>query len=141
MSQSTQNALTAINLVKPWETHEKAQTGKTPRCCAPGCGDKIKDDTCIELVFVDGTKRYLEQDCLDWYVNGHPDVGGGVGLLTIAHESFFKKHGPDNAAVVSPKAKRTWLRAEMANCPACAPEDVDVLHDNELDNWIRNHIQ
>lgn len=140
MKQATQSALTAINIVKPWETQEKKRTGKTPRCCAPGCGDKIKEQECIELVFVDETTLYLEQDCLNWYVNGHPDTGGGVGLLTIAHPSFFKKHGSDDAGVVSPSAKMVYLRTLMAQCPACVPEEAEALKDDELDTWIRSHI-
>jgi hypothetical protein len=89
MKQATQNVLVAINIVKPWETQEKQRTGQTPRCSAPGCGDKIKEHECIELLFADGAVQYLEQDCLGWYVNGHPDTGGGVGLLTVAHSSWF----------------------------------------------------
>ena len=57
------------------------------RCCAPGCGDKIKpDDTMLELTAPDGSVRgYLEHSCVDWFVLGHPDHGpaGGKGRLVL----------------------------------------------------------
>ncbi len=51
-------------------------------CCAPGCGDKIKDyPVMCELRWSDGGTTYLEGgDCLTWFKDGHPDVGGGWGV-------------------------------------------------------------
>ncbi len=66
------------------------------RCCATGCGDSIKgdvsnppkptDDTMIRVHWSDGTSNYLEEGCLDWFQNGHPDYGHPYGPIEI-HES------------------------------------------------------
>jgi hypothetical protein len=60
-----------------WESH-----GRAPCCCAPGCGDKIKpgcDEKCFEVTWSDGDVTYLEEGCVEWFVNGHPDYRGGHG--------------------------------------------------------------
>jgi len=61
------------------------KSGPTARCCAPGCGDKIKplnsSDSCYEIMWLDGDVTYLESGCLDWFVNGHPDYGNGFGKI------------------------------------------------------------
>lgn len=55
------------------------------RCCAPGCGDKIKPaegDTMFEVTWSDGSLTYIEDAiCASWFQNGHPDVGGGRGRV------------------------------------------------------------
>lgn len=55
------------------------------RCCATGCGDKIKPlhsgDTCLKITWMDGTESMLEMGCIDWFVNGHPDYGYGYGKI------------------------------------------------------------
>ena len=63
-----------------------------PRCCAPACGDKIKPlhsgDTCLKITWLDGDVSYVEMDCYEWFVNGHPDHGGGYGkILEIIGEN------------------------------------------------------
>lgn len=57
------------------------------RCCAPGCGDKIKPmgdpelDWMWRVRFDDGSVAFVEQGlCEDWFENGHPDYGGGHGV-------------------------------------------------------------
>ena len=61
------------------------KSGPTARCCAPGCGDKIKplnsSDSCYEIMWLDGDVTYLESGCLDWFVNGHPDYSNGFGKI------------------------------------------------------------
>lgn len=49
------------------------------RCCAPGCGDKIKGESMYLVVFDDGTHAYLEPECIPCFVDGHPDYGHGFG--------------------------------------------------------------
>lgn len=54
------------------------------RCCAPGCGDKIKPDdptdTMYEVTWSDGALSYLESNpCARWFTEGHPDYGAGHG--------------------------------------------------------------
>jgi hypothetical protein len=52
------------------------------RCCAPGCGDKIKSpEATIELTFPNGVVNYAEEGCLDWVENGHPDYGCPRGKI------------------------------------------------------------
>jgi hypothetical protein len=44
------------------------------RCCATGCGDKIKP--------LDKDVAYLEDlSCAYWFENGHPDYGHPLGNL------------------------------------------------------------
>ena len=68
-----------------WRAAHDAQEakGEQLRCCAVGCGDKIKqnasDPVLYEIVWSDGSISYLEDDCLEWFVNGHPDYGGARG--------------------------------------------------------------
>jgi hypothetical protein len=55
------------------------------RCCAPGCGDKIKPDpgdSMTEVTWSDGTTSYIERGCERWFVVGHPDYGGGHGPVS-----------------------------------------------------------
>jgi hypothetical protein len=55
------------------------------RCCATGCGDKIKGDTDVDLMyevtFDDGSISYVEKNgsCEEWFVAGHPDYGHPYG--------------------------------------------------------------
>ena len=47
------------------------------RCCAPGCGDKIKgdgdvDDTMLRVHWDDGSVSHLEEQCLTWFEDGQP---------------------------------------------------------------------
>ena len=63
-----------------------------PRCCATGCGDKIKPissgDTCLEVTWLGGDVTYLEFGCIEWFVHGHPDYGYGYGkILEIVGEN------------------------------------------------------
>ena len=54
------------------------------RCCAAGCGDKIKDPECWRVKFTDGSAAFLERGCVAWFVTGHPDYGhpfGGAELF------------------------------------------------------------
>lgn len=61
------------------------------RCCATGCGDKIKgdasmNDSMIEVVFPDGTMRYLGESighlsCVEAFEHGHSDYGFPRGIL------------------------------------------------------------
>lgn len=56
------------------------------RCCATGCGDKIKDPECLRVEFVDASVAFLERGCVAWFVNGHPDYGhpfGGAELFKV----------------------------------------------------------
>lgn len=81
-----------------WPTPIVATRVKVPipvrRCCAPGCGDKIKplsdEDWCWRVKFSDGTTRWLEPGCVEWLVNGHPDYGGGVGCAALFYENDAK---------------------------------------------------
>ena len=60
------------------------------RCCATGCGDKIKgpcNDYLIEVTFPDGTIKYLEECCVENFEHGHPDYGYPMGKLK------FEDHG------------------------------------------------
>jgi hypothetical protein len=59
-------------------------TPESIRCCATGCGDKIKDPDCWRVEFADGSALFLERGCVGWFVNGHPDYGhpyGGAELF------------------------------------------------------------
>lgn len=59
--------------------------GTSPRCCATGCGDKIKHlkpgDLCFEITWSDGSVSHLERGCVEWFVSGHPDYGFGHGVV------------------------------------------------------------
>lgn len=54
------------------------------RCCAPGCGDKIKpcepDDWMYEVTWDDGSVSHVEENCAGWVKDGHPDYGCGWGV-------------------------------------------------------------
>jgi hypothetical protein len=41
------------------------------RCCAPSCGNEIKDGPMLKLTDGTGEVLYLEEDCIDWFMNGH----------------------------------------------------------------------
>lgn len=61
------------------------------RCCAPGCGDKIKignrNNEMVEITDSDGQVLYLEENCIEWFENGHPDYGCPRGRLIWRNES------------------------------------------------------
>lgn len=67
------------------EAHDAATAkGEQLRCCAPGCGDRIKewgaDQQVYRIVWSDASISYLEDaTCVDWFVNGHPDYGCARG--------------------------------------------------------------
>ena len=60
-------------------------TEPTKRCCAPGCGDKIKpssdDETILRLTWSNDDVTYLEEGCVAVFENGHPDYQCGHGPL------------------------------------------------------------
>ena len=63
-------------------------THPAKRCCAPGCGDKIKHNVkgeqMIEVTDTEtGKVYYLEEGCIDWFENGHPDYGCARGKLVF----------------------------------------------------------
>jgi hypothetical protein len=60
----------------------------SPRCSAPGCGDKIKEGPLYE-VRRGNLVEYVEEGCVDAYVYGHPDYGhprGHVDGLPVRSE-------------------------------------------------------
>jgi hypothetical protein len=65
---------------KPLRAVRVPVTFPARRCCAPGCGDKIKDDEMFRIELSDGSTRFLEAGCVPWFVDGHPDVPGGGGF-------------------------------------------------------------
>ena len=72
-----------LPIVEVWR-HGHKRLGCAPRCCAPGCGGKIKpgvDDTAILLEDKGGNIYYLEDECEDIFENGDPYEGGIVGRL------------------------------------------------------------
>ena len=65
-----------------WFARYVPVTFPTKRCCATGCGDKIKDDRMIEVKSATtGEIFYLEEGCIEWFEDGHPDYGFPRGLL------------------------------------------------------------
>lgn len=59
------------------------------RCCAPGCGDKIKSPKWMIEVYGYYSPEehgYLEESCREWFENGHPDHGGGKKILQVVRE-------------------------------------------------------
>lgn len=60
-------------------------TEPTKRCCAPGCGDKIKtssdDETMLRLTWSNDDVTYLEEGCVEWFEDGYTDYRGGHGPL------------------------------------------------------------
>jgi len=75
----------SATLIDWQEAHDAADAkGEQLRCCAPGCGDQIKewcaDQQVYRIVWSDESISYLEDDsCVDWFVNGHPDYGHARG--------------------------------------------------------------
>ncbi len=56
------------------------------RCCATGCGDKIKgfdaSDTCVEATDIaTGEVLYIEDGCIENFEKGHEDYGHPIGML------------------------------------------------------------
>jgi hypothetical protein len=67
-------------MIKPIKAERVPVVFPAERCCAPGCGDKIKDGPLMwRITWDDGDVSYLEDGCVDWFVNGHPDYGGKFG--------------------------------------------------------------
>ena len=74
--------------MKYWGSTEK-NTLPFPRCAAPGCGDKIKDDVRVRLVDEDGNVFFIEESCVGWFENGHPDYGcprGPIEFIAASEE-------------------------------------------------------
>lgn len=95
-----------VNVAEEWAAKAKAlhfyqaeriqNSTPYPRCCAPGCGDKIKDDDVLKVIgFVDGRPRYLEECCVENFVHGHPDYGSPVGDLEIINDRTLLRFDPN----------------------------------------------
>ena len=71
-------------MTRPWQAEHTPVVFPAKRCCAPGCGDKIKDGRMLKLTDGTGEVLYLEEGCVDWFVHGHPDYGcvGAAARLT-----------------------------------------------------------
>ena len=98
-------------MAKRWKGRRVQIVVPCKRCCATGCGDKIKpmgsipddpDDIMIEVTDPDGKVAYLEDCCVDYFVHGHPDYGHPIGDLELDGEvlSFDKDfHKPGDPRV------------------------------------------
>lgn len=74
---------TRVSVYTVWEAHWEKHR-RAPGCCAPGCGDKIKpgcDETCFEITWSDSSVSHLEEGCVEWFIDGHPDYGHGYGTV------------------------------------------------------------
>lgn len=65
------------------------------RCCAPGCGDSIKQGTEYALLTAPNGEQVLcESGCLQWFEHGHPDYGHPRGRIEWVGRAMLGRGTP-----------------------------------------------